>query len=122
MVISVSARARFLCFDPVKSSVDATEVSQCVFRDTTKFPHWKCLKNPVNTQFSVKCAWDISVLKYIYRYYRLFTPNNAILSHLFLEHSASLSVSVTTDAGESKWLTARYESMTNPSLRRRDQQ
>ena len=36
-------------------------------------------------------------MKYIHMYYRLFTPNNAILSHLFLEHSASLSVCITTD-------------------------
>ena len=50
---SVSARARFLRFDPVKSSVDATEVSQCVFCDATKLPPLKCLKNPVNTQLSV---------------------------------------------------------------------
>ena len=95
---SVSARARFLHFDPVKSSVDATEVSQCVFPDATKLPPLKCLKNPVNTQLSVKRAWDISLLKYIHRYYRFFTPNNAILSHLFLERSASLSVRVTIDA------------------------
>ena len=85
---SVSARARFLRFDPVKSSADATEVSQCVFCDATKLPPLKCLKNPVNTQLSVKRAWDISLLKYIHRYYRLFTPDNAILSHLFLERSA----------------------------------
>ena len=51
----------------------------------------------------------------LYRYYQFFTPDNAILSHLFLEHSASLSVRETTDAWESKWLTARYESMTNAS-------
>ena len=97
--ISVSARACFLRFDPVNSSVDAMEViSQCVFPDATKLPPLKCLKNPVNTQLSVKCAWDISVLKYIYRYYRFFTPNNAIISYLFLEQSASLSVRITTDA------------------------
>ena len=119
MDFSVSARARF---DPVKSSVDATEVSQCIFRDPTKLPPLKCLKNPVNTQLSVKRAWDISVLKYIYRYYRFLTPDNPILSHLFLEQSASLSVRVTTDAWESKWLTARYESMTNLSSRGWDQQ
>ena len=95
---SVSARVRFLRFDPVKSSFDATEVSQCVFCDATKLPPLKCLKNPVNTQLSVKGAWDISLLKYIHRYYRFFTPDNAILSHLFLERSASLSVGVTTDA------------------------
>ena len=82
-------------FDLVKSSVDATEISQCVFRDATKLPP---LKYPVNTQLSLKRAWDISVLKYIHRYYRFCTPDNAILSHLFLEHSASLSVRVTTDA------------------------
>ena len=34
-------------FDTVKSSVDATEVSQCVFSDTTKLPRLKCFKNPV---------------------------------------------------------------------------
>ena len=68
---SVSARARFLRFDPVKSSVDATEVSQCIFRDATKLPPLKCLKNLVNTQLSVKSAWDISVLKCIHRFYRI---------------------------------------------------
>ena len=88
---SVSARACFLRFDPVESSVDAAEVSQCLFHDATKLPPFKCLKNPVNTQLSVKPAWDISILKYIHRYYLFFTPDNAILSHLFLEHSASLS-------------------------------
>ena len=92
---SLYARARF---DPLKSSVDTTEVSKCVFRDPTKLPPLKCLKNPVNTQLSVKRAWDISVLKCIHRYYRFFTPDNAILSHLFSDHSASLSVHVTTDA------------------------
>ena len=85
-------------FDPVKSLADVTEVSQCVFRDATKLPPLKCLKNQVNTQLSMKRAWDISVLKYIHRYYQFFTPDNAILSHLFLEQSASLSVRVTTDA------------------------
>ena len=69
---SVSEIARFLHFDTVKSSVDATEVSQCVFCDTTKLTPLKCLKNPVNTHLSVKCAWDISVLKYLHRYYRFF--------------------------------------------------
>ena len=61
---SVSARA-FLHFDPVQSSVNAKEVSQWVFHDATKLPPLKCLKNPVNTQLSVKCAWDISVLTYL---------------------------------------------------------
>ena len=75
---SVSGRARFLCFDLVKSSVDATEVSQYVFHDATILPPLKCLKNPVNTQLSVKRAWDISVLKYIHRYYQFFTPDNTI--------------------------------------------
>ena len=95
---NVSVRAGFLRFDLVKSSFDATEVSQCLFCDATKLPPLKGLKNPVNTQLSVKWAWDISVLKYIHRYYRFFTPDNAILSQLFLEHSASPSVRVTTDA------------------------
>ena len=54
----------FLRFDPVNSSVDATKISECVLRDATKLPPLKCLKNPVNTQLSVKLAWDISVLKY----------------------------------------------------------
>ena len=76
--ISVSARGRFLCFDPVKSSVDAMEVSQCVFHDATKLPPVKCLKNQVNSQLAVKHACNISVLKYIHRYYRFFTPDNAI--------------------------------------------
>ena len=71
---SVSTRACNLPFDPVKSSVDATEVSQCVFHDATKLTPLKCLKNPVNTQLSVKCTWDISVLKYIYRYYQILHP------------------------------------------------
>ena len=119
---SVSARARFLRFDPVNSSVDATKISECVFRDATKLPPLKCLKNPVSTQLSVKRAWDISVLKYYTGIIDFFTPDNAILSHLFLEHSASLSVRVTTDAWESKWLTARHESMTNASPRGRDEQ
>ena len=57
MRTSVSARARFLRFDPVKSPVDATKVSQCVFRDATKLPPLKYLKNPVNTQLSLKRAW-----------------------------------------------------------------
>ena len=35
---SVSARARFLCFDLVKSSVDASEVSQFVFHDAAILP------------------------------------------------------------------------------------
>ena len=81
---SVSARARFVRFDPVNSSVDATEVSQCVLRDATKLPLLKCLKNLVNTQLSLKRDWDISVLKYIHRYYQFFTPDNAILNYLFL--------------------------------------
>ena len=47
MIISVSVRARLLRFDPVKLSVDAKEVSQCVFRDATKLPPLRCVKNPV---------------------------------------------------------------------------
>ena len=58
---SVSARA---CFDPVNSSVDAMNISECVFHDTTKLPPLKCLKNPVSTLLSVKRERDISVLKY----------------------------------------------------------
>ena len=75
---SVSARARFVRFDPVNSSVDATEVSQCVLCDATKLPLLKCLKNLVNTQLSLKSDWDISVLKYIHRYEGIsksFEPN-----------------------------------------------
>ena len=64
---SVSARARFLRSDPVKSSVDVTGVSQCVFHHATKLPSLRCLKNPANTQLSLKRAWDISAQKYTYR-------------------------------------------------------
>ena len=63
-IYSVSVRARFLRFDPVNSSVDVTKISECVFRDATKLPPMKCLKNPVNTLLSVKRECDISVLKY----------------------------------------------------------
>ena len=93
---NVSTRVRFLRFDPVNSSFNATEVSQCVFRDSTKLSPLNCLKNPINIQLSVKRAWDISVLKYINRFYWFFTP----VTHQFLDHSASLSVRVTTDTWE----------------------
>ena len=51
-------------FDAVNSSVDATKISECVFRDATKLLLLKCLKNPVSTLLSAKREWDISVLKY----------------------------------------------------------
>ena len=86
---SVSARVHFLRFDPVKSSVDATEVSQCVSCDATKLPPLKCLKNPVNTHLSVKCSWDISVLKYLHRYY-MITPDNAIFRAFSLTEYAPI--------------------------------